>query len=58
MNHFGYNAKLILIVCPKIQPALKEKFISYKNIVCARMFDMEVWDTRGPPRSVGTVCLS
>jgi hypothetical protein len=49
MNHFGYNAKSTLIVCPKIPPTLKEKFISCRNIVPARMSTVELWNTRGPP---------
>jgi hypothetical protein len=53
MNHFGYNAKLILVVCPKIPPALKEKFITCNNVVPPRMSAMELWDTGGPPVSAG-----
>jgi hypothetical protein len=57
-NHFGYNAKSTLIVCLKILPAMKEKFISCGNIVPARMFAMEVWSTKGPPGSTGIAYLS
>jgi hypothetical protein len=53
INHFGYNAKSTLVVCPKIPPALKEKFISCGNVVLPRMSAMELWDMRGPPVSVG-----
>ena len=58
MNHFGYNANLTLIVYPKTPPTLKEKFISYGNIEPTRMSAMDLWSTRGPPRSIGTTCLS
>jgi hypothetical protein len=51
MNHFGYNAKSTLIVCPKIPLVLKEKFISCKNIVPARMSIVELWGTGGSPGS-------
>jgi hypothetical protein len=58
MNHFGYKAKSTLIVCPKIPPALKEKFISCGNIESTRMSAIELWSTGGPPRSVGAACSS
>jgi hypothetical protein len=53
MNHFGYNAKLILVVCPKIPPALKEKFITCNNVVPLRMSAVELWDMEGLPISDG-----
>jgi hypothetical protein len=53
MNHFGYNAKSTLIVCPKIPPTLKEKFISCGNIAPTRMSAMELWGTGGPLGSAG-----
>jgi hypothetical protein len=56
MNHFGYNAKPTLIVCPKIPLTLKEKFISCGNIVLVRMSVVELWGTGGPPRSIGAAC--
>jgi hypothetical protein len=53
MNHFGYNAKLTQVVCPNIPPVLKEKFVTCNNVVPPRMSAVELWDTGGPPVSVG-----
>jgi hypothetical protein len=58
MNHFGYNAKSTQVVCPKIPPALKEKFITYNNVVPPRMSVVELWSMGGPPISVGPACSS
>jgi hypothetical protein len=53
MNHFGYNAKSTLIVCLKILPTLKEKFISCKNIVPLKVSAVELWGTGGRLVSTG-----
>jgi hypothetical protein len=53
MNHFGYNAKSIQVVCPNILPTLKEKFVTSNNVVPPRMSTVELWGTRGPPVSAG-----
>jgi hypothetical protein len=58
MNHFGYNAKSTLNMCPKIPPVLKEKFISCGNIMPTRMSTVELWGTRGPFRGTMTTCSS
>ena len=52
-NYFGYNAKSTLIVCPKMPPVVKQKFISCGNIVPTRMSALELWGTRGPLGSIG-----
>jgi hypothetical protein len=53
MNYFGYNARSIQVVCPNISPVLKDKFVTCNNVVPLRMSALELWDTRGPPVSVG-----
>jgi hypothetical protein len=53
MNHFGYNAKSTQVMCLKIPPTLKEKFMTCNNIVPPRMFAVELWGTWGPPVSAG-----
>jgi hypothetical protein len=58
MNDFGYNAKSTVVICPKIPPALKEKFITCNNVVPPRMSAVELWGTGGLPVSVGPAHLS
>jgi hypothetical protein len=58
MNHFGYNAKSIQVVNPKISPTLKEKFISCGNVVPPRMSAVELWGMGGPLVSAEPACLS
>jgi hypothetical protein len=58
MNHFGYNARSTQVVCPNIPPALKDKFVTYNNVVPPRMSALELWGTGGPPVSVAPARLS
>ena len=51
MNHFGYNIRSTQVVCLNIPLALKDKFVTYKNIVPLRMSALELWDTGGLPIS-------
>jgi hypothetical protein len=51
MNHFGYNARSTQVVYPNIPPALKDKFVTYNNVVPPRMSALELWGTGGPPVS-------
>jgi hypothetical protein len=51
MNHFGYNAKSTQVVCPKIPPTLKEKFMTCNNVVPPRMSAVELRGTGGLPVS-------
>jgi hypothetical protein len=55
MNHFGYNARSTQVVCPNISPVLKDKFVTYNNVVPPRMSTLELWDTGVPPVSAGPV---
>jgi hypothetical protein len=53
MNHFGYNTRSTQFVCLNIPPALKDKFVTYNNVVSPRMSALELWGTGGPPISAG-----
>jgi hypothetical protein len=58
MNHFGYDARSIQVVCPNILPALKDKFVTCNNVVPPRMFALELWGTGGPLVSAALARLS
>jgi hypothetical protein len=58
MNHFDYNARSTQVMGPNIPPALKDKFVTYNNVVPLRMSTLKLWGAGGPPVSARPARLS